>query len=233
MTGVLSCGLLPRWCTRHRFLPAPEDLDDPHGAAAAGAWLAQGKRDDRGLGIWHNGFFWALDAEQGADLREVGLAGRAGQQAVMPDAVEPVGQDMDQEAANELRRGQPHDLLSVSKFDAVILPTEGNGLGIRADQAGVGDSDAVRVSAQVSENGLRAAKGRFGIDHPFNLSEPGEPGGKRLCRQQSGEIAEEFQLPGAVQAHEPVQKQTPKQPRQHPHMQEEPGLACNPLGAVR
>jgi hypothetical protein len=34
------------------------------------------------------------DAEQGADLRDVDLAGRAGQQAVVPDAVEAIGQDV-------------------------------------------------------------------------------------------------------------------------------------------
>ena len=44
MAGDMSCGLLPRWCARHRFLPAPKDLDDAHWAAAAGARLAQGAR---------------------------------------------------------------------------------------------------------------------------------------------------------------------------------------------
>ena len=51
MTGDMSCGLLPRWCARHRFLPAPKDLDDAHWAAAAGARFAQGERDDLGLGF--------------------------------------------------------------------------------------------------------------------------------------------------------------------------------------
>jgi hypothetical protein len=51
---------------------------------------------------------------------------------VMPYAVEAIWKDMDQEAANELGRGQPHDLLPVAGFDAVILPAEGHGLSIGA-----------------------------------------------------------------------------------------------------
>ena len=66
-------------------MPAPEYLDDAHGAAAAGAWLAQGEWDDLRLRFWRGGLFRALDAEQGADLCDVGLAGRACQQAIVPD----------------------------------------------------------------------------------------------------------------------------------------------------
>jgi hypothetical protein len=57
--GASSCGLLPRWCARHRFLAAPEDLDDAHGAAAAGAWLAQGERAISAAAR-HGGLFRAL-----------------------------------------------------------------------------------------------------------------------------------------------------------------------------
>ena len=50
MTGGVSCRLLPWWRARHRFLATAEDLDDAHGAAAAGAWFAQGEWDDLGVG---------------------------------------------------------------------------------------------------------------------------------------------------------------------------------------
>ncbi len=86
----MSCGLLPRWGARHWFLPAPEALDYAHGAAAAGARFAQGERGDLGLWFPHGELFRPLDAEQGADHSDVGFAGRAGQQAVVPDAVEAI-----------------------------------------------------------------------------------------------------------------------------------------------
>ncbi len=91
LTGGVSCGLLPWWRARHWLLPATEDLDDAHPAAATGARFAQGKRDDLGVGSRRNGLLEAPDAEQGADRSDAGLAGRTGQQAVVPDAMEAVG----------------------------------------------------------------------------------------------------------------------------------------------
>lgn len=228
----MSCCLLPRWSARHRFLSPPEDLDDAHGTAATGAWLAQGERGDLKLWLRNGDLFRLLDAEQGADLGDVGLAGRAGQQAVMADAVEAVGQDVDQEPADELGRGQPHDPRAVAALDPVILPAERHGIGIRADQAAVGDRDPVRVSAQIGQHGLGSAEGRFGIDHPFGFAERGEPGAEGVRAGQLGEIGEEGQLTGPVQIPQPVQKQASEQPRQNPHMQEETGAAGDPAGAV-
>ena len=46
---------------------------------------------------------------------------------------------MDQETADELARGQAHCLLAVAGLDPVILPAEDDRLGVRADQATVGD----------------------------------------------------------------------------------------------
>ena len=77
-----------------RSTKTAEYLDDAHGAAAAGAWFAQGKRSGLCFGLWRGGLFSTLGAEQGADLRDVCFACRTGQQAVMPDAMDPVGQDM-------------------------------------------------------------------------------------------------------------------------------------------
>ena len=53
------------------------------------------------------------DVQQFASEREAGLAGGAGEQAVVPDAVEAARQDVEQEAADELVGGERHDLLPV------------------------------------------------------------------------------------------------------------------------
>ncbi len=81
----------------------------------------------------------------------------------MPDAVETVWQDVDQEPADELRRGQAEDLLPIATFDPVVLPAECHGVGISADQAVVGDGDAVGVAGQVCQYGLWPAKWWFGV----------------------------------------------------------------------
>lgn len=157
VTGASSCGLLPWWCARHRFLAAAEDLDDTHRAAAAWARFAQGEREDLCLVFRHGSRVSPPAGEQRTDPVNIHLAGRAGQQAVMPDAVEPVGQDMDQEPADKLRRRQAHDFLPVTGLDAVILPPKRDSLGVGADQAVVRDRHAVCVSAQVGQHRLRAA----------------------------------------------------------------------------
>ena len=140
---------------------------------------------------------------------------------------------MDQEPTNELGRGQPHDLLAVAGFNTIILPAEGDGLGIGADQAVFRDRHPVGIAAQVCQQGLGAAEGWFGVDHPCGFAERDEPGGEGLCLRQSGQATEEGQLPGAVQGEQPLQKQASEQPRQNPHMQEEPKLAGNPHCVVR
>ena len=85
----------------------------------------------------------------------------------MPDAVKAVGQHVDQEPADELVRGEPHHLLPVAGLDAVVLPAEGDRLGVRADQAGVRDGDTVGVAAEIGQHRLGAAEGRLGVDHPL------------------------------------------------------------------
>ncbi|MEM5543741.1 hypothetical protein WNY61_13435 [Sulfitobacter sp. AS92] len=76
----------------------------------------------------------------------------------------PVGQNLGQEAADEFGGGQPHDPLAVAGFDAVILLTEGMGLGIGADQAMVLDRHPMGIAAQASPHGLGAAEGRYGVN---------------------------------------------------------------------
>ena len=139
---------------------------------------------------------------------------------------------MDQEAPDELGRGQPHDLLAVAGLDAVIFPAEGDGGCICADQTGVRDRHPVCIAAEVGQHGLGAAEGRFGINNPLGFAERGEPLREGVSIGQLSQIAEEGQLPCAMQIHQPVQKQAPEQPRQHPHMQEEPGFTSDPLRTV-
>jgi len=50
------------------------------------------------------------------------------------DAVEALGQDVDEEAADELTRRQCHCLIPVAPLDPVILPLEGDVLVVDRDQ---------------------------------------------------------------------------------------------------
>lgn len=57
----------------------------------------------------------------------------------MPDPVLASGQDVDQEAANELIGGEGHGFVSTGPVNTVILDAKGDAICIGADQSGVRD----------------------------------------------------------------------------------------------
>ena len=107
--------------------------------------------------------------QQLADAREFGLPIAVGKKAVMADALEPVGQDVEQKAADELGRRERHEL--VPRSVGVVLPGEGDAFVADRDQAVIGNGDAVRIAAQVTQNLLGAGKGLLAVDHPIEPPE--------------------------------------------------------------
>ena len=81
----------------------------------------------------------------------------------MANAVESVGQRVQEEAADELVWRQLHD------FDgtvlAIVLPGKSHMVIIKADKAAVGNGNAVGVAAQIGQNLGWPAKRLFGIDN--------------------------------------------------------------------
>jgi hypothetical protein len=100
-------------------------------------------------------------------LREVGGTIAVGQQAEMPDLDEPRRQNVETEAAEELRWLKRHrsDLTAVG----IVFVLERNRarLGIQRLQSAVGDGDPMRITTQVGQYRLRTGKRSFGVDHPF------------------------------------------------------------------
>ena len=103
----------------------------------------------------------AAKTEQFARLRDVPLAAAIGQKPVMANRWKP-WQDMQQEAADELVRGELM-VLCPPALDAVILVVEGDAAFIGGDQAPVGDGDAMGVAGEIGEHRLRARKGNLSI----------------------------------------------------------------------
>src|SRR6516165_4386697 len=77
---------------------------------------------------------------------------------------------MQEEAANELHRIQRHffHLIAVLR----IAPAETDPASLEADQAPIGDGDAMGVAGQVAKHLVGPAEGRLGIDHPVQLLQP-------------------------------------------------------------
>ena len=87
----------------------------------------------------------------------------------MADANQAAGQDVQQEAAQELICGNGHDLLLAAV--GIISPAEGDAIVLEGHEAMAGNGDAMRVARQVVENMFGAAEGWLGVDHPVLLAE--------------------------------------------------------------
>ena len=104
-------------------------------------------------------------AEQFAAAFQGGTPSAVGEESEVPDADKATGQDVKQEAAQELMGGNGHDLLLAAV--GIVPPTEGDAIVFEGHEAMVGDGDAVGVAGQVVENVFGAAEGRLGVDHPI------------------------------------------------------------------
>jgi hypothetical protein len=80
----------------------------------------------------------------------------------MANAVEAVGQDVHQKAADDLGGVERHGPEPVAAFDAVVLPFEGDARVVEGDEPGIGDRDAMGVTREVGENGLGSGEGSLG-----------------------------------------------------------------------
>jgi hypothetical protein len=84
----------------------------------------------------------------------LGLAGAVGEEAEVPNADEALGDDVEEEAADELHTGR------------------------EIDEALVGEGDAVSVAPEGLEHLRGAGEGGLGVDDPVVLAEAGEPRGE-------------------------------------------------------
>ena len=110
----------------------------------------------------------------------------AGEQAVVADAMEALGQHMDEKPADELGDVERHRRISAGAIDPVVLDLERDAVLVECDQAAVRDGDAVRVARQIGEHGLRARERALGVDEPALLAERGEQRRERLGIGQMG-----------------------------------------------
>ena len=103
--ALSSCGCLPWWRAGQGALAAPEGLDHPHDAAAVGHGSRRVSGAMGSASVCRVGSTrLRRGVEQKAYRLDVGLASGAGDQAVVTDAMEAIGQHVHQEAADELVR---------------------------------------------------------------------------------------------------------------------------------
>lgn len=111
----------------------------------------------------------ALGGEQGAGQGHEPFSKTVRQQAVVADTHEAPGQDMQEEAAQELDGIEGHDTLDSAV--PIIAPAEADFFTIEGGDAVVRYSHAVGVTAEISEDPIRTAEGWLGIDVPVLLAQ--------------------------------------------------------------
>jgi len=88
------------------------------------------------------------------------------------DSDQALGQNVDQEAAQELICGDRHDLLLAAT--RIVFPAKRDSIILKRHQPMVGDGDAVRIAGEIVQNMLGTAEGWLGIDDPVLVEELSE-----------------------------------------------------------
>lgn len=144
---------------RHRAAPKPVGAAD--GATVGintGEFLDElGRRE---LLFWQN---WCV-SEGFANSQAFHFA-PIPEKSIVADFHEAVRQDMHEEPADELHRGNGHDFPSAPVF--VVLPFEGDAAALDIQNPAVGDGDPVGISAEVIHNTGSVLEGRFAVDKPI------------------------------------------------------------------
>ena len=143
-----------------------------------------------------------------------------------------VGQDMDQEAADELVGVERHQLVAGIGLGPIILPFERDALAGEGDEPTVGNSSAVCVAGQVGEDGVGSAKRPLGIDDPFDLAQCSEKGLEGCRLGEGGLVGEELQSPGLVGGVQPVEEQATEEPGEDRNGEEKAEPAGDPALAI-
>ena len=159
-------------------------------------------------------------------MSELGDASAVRKVAVMADTMETVGQDMEQEAADELAGIEGHHLPLV--MVAIIFPEEADPAVGESNQAAVGDGDAVGVAGKVIEHLLGSAERSPGIDDPGNGVQRPQPGGEHGGLFQARQSAEKPELARIECCLKAGQEKPAIKPRQYLHRQKEPRPAADP-----
>jgi hypothetical protein len=156
-----------------------EDLDDDHPAAAMRARVRERLPWIGATGLL--GRRWGQVQEFTHGFHRFSAIG-AGEQTIVADAVETLGEDVAEEAADELADVERHGRVAAGSVDPIVLDLECDASLVERDQAAVRDGDTVGVARQIGEHGLGAGEGALGIDEPAGLSERGEERSERFGR---------------------------------------------------
>src|SRR5215469_3576710 len=139
--------------------------------------------------------------------------------------MKPLWQNVEQEAPDELVGAERHCAVPRRSVAAVILVAEGHATLIESKEPTVCDGDAMGVAGEIGEHRLRPGEGRLAVDEPILSLERREMRGKDLAAMQALDLAKEREPACRVSVGECGQEEPPEQVGEHPHRQQEAGVA--------
>jgi hypothetical protein len=101
-----------------------------------------------------------------------------GQEPEETDTNEAAGQNMEEETAQELLRGQCH--LPLLMAVSIILPAKGNLVAVEGHEAVVGDGNAMSVSGEIAQHMMGTAERWLGVDDPVLTKQGTQEGAEGL-----------------------------------------------------
>ena len=181
------------------------DAQRPSGQGVIAIPIVDGHRGGVRPGRWPS-------AEELSALGHVLVPRPIREQAVIPHAVEAAREHMQEDAPDELRRGQGHGLLTRCVGTAVVGVAEPDLPRVEGEEPLVGDGDPMRVPTDVIEHLVGPGEGWLGVDPPVGLPGGLEMGGKVLPIVEGVECAGEVQLAGLERLAHGVEQQPANEP---------------------
>src|SRR4051794_16840144 len=122
-----------------RCAATAKDLEDDHGSAAARTWRAMIGRGVRigCIPCRRRGGLWDRGGDQLPGACDVGFAAGTCEQPIMADAVKSLGQDVKQEAPDELVSSEGHRAIPLLPVTAVILVAKSDTPLVESDEGAV------------------------------------------------------------------------------------------------
>lgn len=142
---------------------------------------------------------------------EIGGAEAIGEKTIVADALETIGEHMEQKAALELVGGKRHAAPALRVFGAIVLVLEGDGTVFNSQEAVVADGDAMGIATEIIDDVSRAGKRRLGVNDPFGFGSRLEVMLKGIGAAQRLELTVELELTGGVGLPESLEKEAPEQ----------------------
>ena len=206
--------------------------DAPHVAHEAAAIRADGEEFVKGVCLWLGirrrwgsvvGLFGPLDLEQVSHMCELFAALALGEETVVTNAMEAVGEDVEEKTSDELVRGEAHDAAAAAA--AIILVDERHFIVVDGDKPRIGDRRAMGVAGEIGEHAHGSAERRLGVDDERALSQRAHAVVEGLRPGERGQFAEEAQLSFPGRGFEAVEEQAAERLRQRMTESRKFGLA--------